>query len=151
MNQVRPTGVKIVIAYLLFSLVYAVGYILLVLQMGLMQGSQYSNLLLPIVLPFMIVGLWWMKRWGLWLTITVTVLRFVSGFQNTATLINQLSYVMKMSIPSTEWNLLFLAILIISGPILIVTSFLITLYLYKVRQAFRSKNTASPPQSEFPA
>lgn len=136
MNQVHPTGVKIVIAYLLFSLVYAVGYIFLVLQMGLLQGSQYGNLLLPIILPLMIVGLWRMKRWGLWLTIAVTILRFVSGFLNTANLMNELSVVMGLSVSWTDLNLLFLTFLIISGPILIVASLLVIVYLYKVREAF---------------
>lgn len=136
MNQVHPTGVKIVIAYLLFSLVYAVGYIFLVLQMGSLQGSQYGNLLLPIILPLMIVGLWRMKRWGLWLTIAVTILRFVSGFLNTANLMNELSVVMGLSVSWTDLNLLFLTFLIISGPILIVASLLVIVYLYKVREAF---------------
>ena len=135
-GSVRPTGVKIVIAYLLFSLAFAVGYILLVLQMGLLQGSQYLNLSLPVVLPFMIIGLWRMKRWGLWLTIAVTILRFVSGCYNTANLINQLSLLMRLPVFWTHLDPLFLAMSVISGPILIVASLLIILYLRKVREAF---------------
>ena len=133
MGSVHPTGVKIIIAFLLFSLALDTGIALLLIQTGQLQGLFYINLLSSTLIAVAIIGLWRMRRWGLWLTIAISTLGLVVGGLNLVILMNQLHFLLELPI---FWMLLNLMIFTISGPIQLMASSLIIIYLYKVRIMF---------------
>lgn len=135
MGPMHPTGVKIIIAFFSFSLAFDTGIALLLLQTGQLQGLFYINLLSPVIVAVTIIGLWRMKRWGLWLTIAMSALGLVGGGLNLVILMTQLHLLMELPM---FWMLLNLMIFSISGPIQLIASSLIIIYLYKARKMFLS-------------
>lgn len=133
MGSVHPTGVEIVIALLLFSIAFNVGFVFLLFQTGRLQGLFYLNLLIPALVAVQIIGLWRMRRWGLWLTIAMSTVGLVAGGLNLIILMNQLHLVMRLPM---FWMLLNLMMFTFGGPIQLMASSLIIIYLYKVRIMF---------------
>jgi len=133
MGSVRPNGVKIVIAFLSLSVGVGLGCLALFLLVGQPPGILYINLLGSTIAVVGIVGLWRMKRWGLWLTIAISASSLVAGSYGLVTLMGQLSFVMRLPI---FWRLLDLFFGIYGGPVQLIGYILIITYLYRVRRIF---------------
>lgn len=134
MDSIRPRGIKIIIALLLFVIAFNIGFILFVLQIGQMQGIYSLNILGTIMAAVAIIGLWKMKRWALWLTIAFSVFALVTGFFNLIFLGNQFHSLMGLPISRI---VPFLMIAIIMGPFQIMMSLFILIYLFKRRTLFK--------------
>lgn len=134
MDSIRPRGIKIVIALLLFVIAFNIGFILFVLQIGQMQGIYSLNILGTIMAAVAIIGLWKMKRWALWLTIAFSVFALVTGFFNLIFLGNQFHSLMGLPISRM---VPFLMISIIAGPFQIMMFLFILIYLFKRRTLFK--------------
>jgi len=111
MGLVRPVGVKIVIVVLLFSIVLTVGAnLFLLFQVGKLQEPFYVSLVNSVLLVVAAVGLWRMRRWGLWLTIALSAFGFVSSCYATFLLATQAHQFVTLPMPWILFNfdLLFL-------------------------------------------
>lgn len=133
METVRPTGVKLIIAFALFGIVYRIGFTPSLIQ----AGNWYVIILLSLPFSFLgiieIVGLWRMRRWGLWLAIVLSVVGLAFAFYLLAELFNYLLYP-RGGLDLTPFTL---ALVLLNGPIVIIISCLIINYLYKRRTMFR--------------
>jgi hypothetical protein len=143
----RPTGVKIVIAFLSFTIAVDVAYFGLLITVGYVQVqgiimhlpliiSVLLVLLHPafsVLLALTIVGLWRMTRWGLWLTIAMSAVGVIIGCYGVVNILNQIHFIMSLPALLRLLNLFFFAFF---GPVLLLSSSLIVVYLYKRRRIF---------------
>lgn len=134
MSAVRPTGVKLIIAFGLFSIAFNIGFTLFVFQRGQLQGILYINLPLAAILAIELIGLWRMRRWGLWLAMALGAIGLVLGSYSLVFFLKQLHFFMR---PPMFWMLLNLLIFTVTVPIQLIASSLILIYLYKRRTMFR--------------
>jgi hypothetical protein len=129
----HPTGVKLVIAYLLLSIGVGLGNLGLLLLVGYPPGIAYFNLFGSTIIAIGIVGLWRMRRWGFWLAIAMGAVGLVAGSYNLARLIGDFQSIMGAPF---FWKMLGLFFLTYGGPVQLIGSALTIAYLYTHRRIF---------------
>jgi hypothetical protein len=134
----HPTGVKLVIAYLLLSIGVGLGNFCLVLLLGIPPGIAYFNLLFSTIFAIEIVGLWRMTRWGFWLAIAMGAVGLVAGSYNLARLIGNFQSIMGSPF---FWNILGLFFLTYGGPAQLIGSTLTIAYMYNRLKLSRSSQS----------
>jgi hypothetical protein len=96
-----------------------------------LQESATSNLLGSTIIAIAIIGPWKMTRWGLWLTIAMSMAGILGGLYNLVRGIEDFQAV--MSFPPF-WKILSLFFLTYGGPIQLTGSILTIAYLHKRRR-----------------
>jgi len=137
----RPTGVKVVVAYVLLCIGVGLGNLGLVLLLGIPPGIAYFNLLFSTIFAIEIVGLWRMTRWGFWLAMAMGAVGLVAGSYNLARLIGSFQSIMGSPF---FWKVLGLFFLTYGGPVQLIGSILTIAYLYRIRRIFLKHVVSAP-------
>ncbi len=131
----HPMGVKIVIAFLSFTVAVDAAYFALLVVAGQVQGmvTLYLHPVFSGLLALAIIGLWKMAHRGLWLAMVMSAIGVITGCYGVVNLMNQIGFIIRQPVFRMQINLFFFAFF---GPVLLVSSSLIIVYLYKRRRVF---------------
>jgi len=122
-------GVNVIIAVSISSLIFSMAFNL---YLTLVRQLPVIFINAPIILlgTAGIIGLWLMRRWGFWLAIVNSVISLITGFLNTAMLLDLVPHFPIMPQFGKTADVLFLSL---SGPIIVLVSIIYLAYLYKIR------------------
>ena len=129
MSPTRPIGVNVIVAFVLLLLVLASRFAGAFL-IGELGGIAFLNIPILVPLALAVIGLWRLKRWGFWITIGLSGFFIVISFYGILSLLSQ-AHPYHGTLTDGD-----MTIFTLGGPIQLVASILIIIYLFRRKGIF---------------